>query len=308
MKTKVADLLIIIQQLQSEVKQLVSIVEKQSATIKDLKQEIRQLKNLKNSKNSSVPPSKNENRASPNHSLREKSEKKVGGQIAHKGHTLQMRTLPDIIENMNSNFCSKCGFDISDVKPVFTERRQVIDIPLIKAEVKEYRLFSKTCIFGHCNKATAPNGINAPIQYGHGIEAMVVYLGTRQYLSIERIQEYFSQTIDVNMSKCTIQNILVRMAKKAMTFHGKIKEKILLSNYVSGDETSVRINGSKGWMWTLQNQNFTLLYCTNNRGYATLESLFPNGLSNTIVGHDAYAAWYQASKQRTSTLFGTSTT
>ena len=41
-------------------------------------------------KNSSIPPSKDENRAKPNQSLRKVSGKKPGGQLGHKVKTLEM--------------------------------------------------------------------------------------------------------------------------------------------------------------------------------------------------------------------------
>lgn len=52
-----------------------------------LKARIDELEHPKNSTNSSVPPSKDENRAKKNQSLRKKSGKKTGGQLGHKGHT-----------------------------------------------------------------------------------------------------------------------------------------------------------------------------------------------------------------------------
>ena len=66
------------------------------ATIVALKEEIRVLKARKNSNNSSIPPSTDIKRVS--RSLREKSDKKSGGQFDHKGKTLEFKSLPDIIE------------------------------------------------------------------------------------------------------------------------------------------------------------------------------------------------------------------
>jgi transposase len=256
-------------------------------------EEINRLKHRKNSKNSSVSPSKDENRPEPNQSLREKSDKKVGGQPGHKGHTLQMSSMPDVVEVLKPDFCSKCGNDLSTYDAVFEQKRQVIDIPPIKAYITEYQLFSRKCTCGHCTKSTAPLGVDAPVQYGAGVDAIVAYLSTRQYISMERIKEFMSQMMGIDMSVGTVQNILVRVANKAMPFYDKIKEQIATSEFIGGDETSVKVNGKKAWIWTFQNRYFTFLNCTDNRGFKTLKSLFPDGLPNSVLGHDAYAAWFK---------------
>lgn len=61
------------------------IIEAQSSQIKDLEKIIEVLKNKKNSSNSHIPPSKDENRPKKNQSLREKTDKKAGGQPGHEG-------------------------------------------------------------------------------------------------------------------------------------------------------------------------------------------------------------------------------
>lgn len=261
--------------------------------IKDLEARLSKFEHPKNSKNSSIPPSKDDNRKPKNQSLREKSGKKVGGQHGHEGHTLQMCETPDVVEKLQSNFCSKCGNDITSIEGELVDMRQMIDIPPIQAFVTQYQLYKKTCACGHCNKPAFPTGINAPVQYGTGIESMAAYLHTRQYLPFERIQEYFHQVLHITISKGTIQNILMRMAENATPFYDKIKAQIEQSTYVGGDETSLRINGKKSWLWTLQNESYTFLHTSDNRGFTTLKSLFPNGLPNTIIGHDAYSTWFQ---------------
>ena len=55
--------------------------------IDKLKQRLDKLETRKDSRNSSIPPSKDENRPKRTNSLREKSDKKVGGQPGHKGKT-----------------------------------------------------------------------------------------------------------------------------------------------------------------------------------------------------------------------------
>ena len=65
------------------------------ARITDLEQKLERYINRKDSNNSSLQPSKDENRQPRTSSLREKSERKVGGQAGHECKTLEMTQYPD---------------------------------------------------------------------------------------------------------------------------------------------------------------------------------------------------------------------
>jgi transposase len=97
----------------------------------------------KDSQNSRKAPSSDY--GSKNKSLRPKSDRKPGGQAGHKGKTLKMTNRPDHIEPLVPFFWGACSstLDISAAKLV--ERRQVVDIPPIKAEVTEFRAYSILC-------------------------------------------------------------------------------------------------------------------------------------------------------------------
>ena len=85
--------------------ELQRLVLMQAQEIKLLKVRITELERIvaqnsrprKDSNNSSVPPSKDENRPLRTNSLREKSDRKVGGQPGHEGKTLEMTENPDEI-------------------------------------------------------------------------------------------------------------------------------------------------------------------------------------------------------------------
>jgi transposase len=247
----------------------------------------------KNSRNSSIPPSKDENRPLPNQSLRDASNKKVGGQLGHKGTTLEFSDKPTQIIPLLVDFCTNCGGDLRLKSPLKMEVRQVIDIPPIVPIVREYQSFSTVCSCGHCNKASFPAGVEAPVQYGTGVESMAVYMNTRQYMPFARMEEFFSTVFQLNLGQGTIQNILKRMREKALPLYNSLHQQIAKADAAGGDETSFRFNGKKGWFWTLQNPLFTFIHCSDNRGFATLNTLFPNGLPNTTIIHDAYPAWFK---------------
>jgi transposase len=281
----------------SELHQIIVSLQKELSIVREelnlVKEELSQYKHPKNSKNSSIPPSKDENRPLPNQSLRSCSSKKAGGQSGHKGHTLEMVSTPNQIHELKNDFCMQCGHTLVNSTFSLVEKRQVIDIPPIVRVVTEYQSYSTVCRCGHCNKASFPVGVEAPVQYGSRVQSMVAYLSTRQYISMNRIKEYMGDVFQIHLSEGSIQNMLKKMAHRAEPFYNCIKEAIENALELGGDETSCRINGKKGWIWVLQNLKYTFLHCSDNRGFTTLNQLFSNGLPHAILIHDAYPAWFK---------------
>ncbi|MEZ5324826.1 MAG: IS66 family transposase zinc-finger binding domain-containing protein [Verrucomicrobiales bacterium] len=73
------------------------------------------------------------------------------------------------------------------------EKRQVFDLPKeITIEVTEHR--AETGICPCCSKkvkASFPEEVTAPVQYGERIQTLVIYLHTYQLLPCERLGEFF---------------------------------------------------------------------------------------------------------------------
>lgn len=148
------------------------IIAKQAAEIHGLKVALGLQSVVKTSKNSHLPPSSDLSRK--NQSLREKSDKPVGGQLGHEGHTLEMRPDPDDIKALHPSFCNNCGASLLGCPAELVGRRQVIDIPPIIPLTTEYQCFAATCTCGHHQRADFPDGVTNHIQYGPNIQTLVV--------------------------------------------------------------------------------------------------------------------------------------
>jgi hypothetical protein len=62
---------------------------------------------------------------------------------------------------------------------------------------------------------------------------------------------------------------------------------------IGTDETGVKVNGEKHWIWTWQSESHTFIAHSSNRGYQTVMDNFPSGLPNSFLGHDRWAAHFQ---------------
>jgi len=275
----------------AENKQLREIIIKLEKRIAYLEEELRKAKTNKNSSNSSLPPSTDISSPKRNQSLREPSSKKSGGQLGHKGTTLQMRDNPDEIIELNPNYCSKCGCNLEHEEFHFESKRQEFDIPPIAVIVKEYRRNSKKCpSCGHNQESEYPKNINNHVQYGQNVESLVSYLSVYQYLPFQRLKECMQHFFQLDFSEGTIDNILNRMSLKAQPVYDKIRGRILQSKQVGSDETSAKVNSKKHWIWAWQTASLTFLTASESRGSQTIENIFPAGLPNGVLNSDRWAA------------------
>ena len=134
-----------------------------------LRARIEELEHTKNSHNSSIAPSKDENRAKKNQSLRVKSGRKPGGQKGHKGSVLEMTEIPDEIIKHIPQYCNNCGEELAGVMEELIEKRQEVVLPRIIVKYIEHQIYSKKCSCGHTTQSEFPLGINAKVQYGSRI-------------------------------------------------------------------------------------------------------------------------------------------
>ena len=127
-----------------------------------------------NSRNSSKPPSSDGYKKKP--AFLKKKKGKQGGQQGHKGRTLQQVEHPDKTVKHKPGPCD-CGHVFNDEELSVSETRQVFDLPQPYLEVIEHQLLKGQCPkCGKWHKGSAPEGVNAPVQYGNGVKAFAVLL------------------------------------------------------------------------------------------------------------------------------------
>ena len=280
-------------------------IDQQSARIADLESQVADLAEKlslslarqskkpvkKDSSNSSLPPSQDKGRKGrKTSSLREKSDRPSGGQVGHKGKTLEMSADPDRSVNLKPEYCSCCGEQFPEQSLSYHTSRQVVDIPLPLPEVTEYRQYTGYCRCGHRQSGQFPAGVNAPMQYGHHIEALVGYLSVYQYLPYKRLCELLRDVFRVPASQGTVENLLNRLKSKGLPYYEKIRQAIERETAsVGGDETSCKVNGDNHWAWGWQTPDLCYLTISPNRGKATIEEHFPEGFRATLSS-DRWAA------------------
>ena len=224
--TVALDIKILLETLFEKIRNLEDTVEQLRVENTGLRATLAVYKNKKTSNNSHTSPSKDENRPLKNQSLREKTDKNVGGQPGHEGKTLECSDIIDKTLQYIPNYCNCCGQDLADVTEYLIETRQVIDIPVIKPLYTEHRIYRKTCTCGHNTESDFPAPVAAKVQYGPNVESLVGYLHARQYLPYQRMKEFFEDVMGLPVSVGGINNILNRLIQKAIPHYEQIKQRL----------------------------------------------------------------------------------
>ena len=149
-------------------------------------------------------------------SLREKSDRKLGGQPGHAGTTLNQVDNPDQIVEHIPNQCPGCSATLSKSDVVKFSARQVFDIPepspLIVTEHRGYTCQCKGC--GAEVSANFPDGVNARVQYGDYLASVAAYMYVSQCLPVHRLATFFFDCYGIKLSSGTVANLIARKAEQ----------------------------------------------------------------------------------------------
>jgi transposase len=241
------------------------------------------------SRNSSVPPSQDPNRQR-GPGRKRKKKKSPGGQSGHKGSTLRQVEDPDevITIGIDKRTLPK-GVRFSRET---SERRQVFDI-VLEMIVKEYQAEVLTDSDGNRYVAPFPDGVNSPVQYGHTVKGLALYLSNYQMLPWERLEDFFRSHFGVGISKATLCNIRSGVSKHLDKFRQAAVISLLKSTVLYGDETGINIAGKNRWLHCVSSDSWTLLIPHDKRGKDAPVSIGVLPEYQGILMHDNWSPYYQ---------------
>ena len=226
--------------------------------VNELEQQIAQ-----NSRNSHKPPS-SDGLKKQTRSLRQKSKRKAGGQKGHKGQTLKQVAKPNETVKCFVTQCETCEKSLVDTEVKRYEKRQVFDIPPVSIQVTEYQAEIKDC--PHCqttNKASFPQGVTQPTQYGSRIKERAVYLMNQHLLPYERTAEIIADFYGRKISAGTLYHINQACFEALKEPVEKIKEQIIASDVINLDETGLRVEKRTQWLHSAQHTKVDFLHVSS---------------------------------------------
>lgn len=224
-------------------------------------------------------------------SLREKSDKPVGGRLGHAGVTRQVEESPDEIIDHFSACCSTCGADLSSSERVLEYTTQEVGVPWVEPVIREHRHYARICECGCRNRgyrSRKPGGNK--IVFGRNVQALVVYYGVVQCIPYEWLQSMLKSIYGIEMSQGTISNIIQSTRKKSEPAIAMIKDFISRSPVVGFDGSDCYCDGRLDWSWIAQTIHHTLVFRARGRGSKVLEDMFGESLKNMTAVTDRHSA------------------
>ena len=276
--------------LEQTVSSLNTTIEQLNATIKELEE-----KKNKNSRNSSKPPSSDGYKKPPTpKDLREKSDKKSGGQKGHEGTNLAQAKTDHVIPCMPSK-CAHCPHrDECLAKAQVVERRQVFDA-VVKVEVTEYDKMRVTncMLHGWTREGSFPKDIKAAVQYGGNLQSLVVSLNTVGAVSICRTREILANVFNVPLSEGTITSMVTRCAGNLEETISRIGRLVTACDVDNADETGFRVEGSLHWAHVLCNGKYTIIKLSGRLGWPGMQEIGLLPQFHGILVHDCWSSYWK---------------
>jgi transposase len=280
------------EELKEVVAALRLLTEQQSAQIAELEYEIAKLKErlARNPRNSSMPPSA-EGLTKPvagNRAERRAAKRRPGKQPGSEGKNLAQVESPDAVVTHTPAACTSCGAALADAGVIGVERRQVFELPEVRAHVTEHRMERRRCACGCETKATAPPEATAPACYGPGIRALAAYLSVYQHVPYDRLAEIFADVVGIPVSVGAITSMVAEAGGRLGLFVSVVTDLLRDAPTVHFDETGARVEGSLHWVHVASNALYTLLCCHKRRGGVAMDDMGVIAKMTGVAVHDGW--------------------
>lgn len=241
-----------------------------------------------NSQNSSIPPSKDPNRAKKN---KASSRRSPGGQKGHQGSTLEQTDSPDEVKVLRVD---RRQLPEGQYQEIGYQRRQVFDIDITRIVV-EYQAQILEDEQGQRFVAEFPEGVTSSVQYGPGVKAHAVYLSQYQLLPYQRIEEYFSQQLGLPISAGSLFNFNQQAAEqiRALGAEATIKKSLRSGSVLHVDETGINIDSKRHWLHSASTDQWTYFSSHRKRGQEAMDAADILPYFKGVICHDHWKPYYQ---------------
>ena len=214
-----------------------------------------------NSDNSSKPPSSDIKKNIPNN--REKTGRKVGAQ---KGHTAHFLDKKDIENKIKAKEFKHEVINVGNPQGEY-KSKYILDIK-VDVIAKEYRFFKDTK-----GKYNIPKEFQTDVQYGNELKTICSTLNLEGVVAIDRLTKLVGCISHgkMNISNGTLVNFVTELKKKSECIVENIKEKLLNSNLLYTDATSVRCENKNISVRNYSTEKYTYLVPTYGKGKEHIE-------------------------------------
>ena len=273
---------------------LLAIIAKQQAVIAELRRRVESLESRRDSRGpfAGVPG----NKPSPGRRQPER-----GGPRKRRPQGFARRRMEPTRRVVHAlGACPGCGTGMAGGWVQRT--REVIEIPIVPAEVTEHVFMARTCPL--CRKRWSPRSdalqglAIGRKRFGPNLASLMVTLREEARLPIRSIRWYLETVHRLKLSVGAIVEATHRAAQQARPALDAMLQRIRGSPAVNADETGWREDGVNGYVWTFCTPT-ERYFLRRGRGKPVVDEVLGESFSGVLVS-DFYAAYnhYPGLKQR----------
>lgn len=202
------------------------------------------------------------------------------------------RDVPDRIMVHAPAVCGGCGATLAGGRLV--GRRQVIEVPPVRAEVVEHRVRERRCpCCGWIGRGEVPDlGAQAGPhrRFGWSVAAWAATLRTKLRLPLRQLRWLLGRVFGLRVSVGALSGLLDEVARAGRGAYDAFLAEARASPVVHIDETGWREDGQNGYVWTVSTPTIRLFHYTRSRAGAVAERLLGED-GTAVVVSDFYGAY-----------------
>jgi len=261
------------------VKRQAKIIERLEKRVAEL--ELKLAKALKNSSNSSKSPSSDIVKPPKKKTDRGKKAKR-GGQPGHQ-RKLREPLPPERVDQQITYEIPAAEIRERNLTPTdqfeTVQHIELLDLPI---HVTEHRLRKYLDGWGKTVLPDVPELTGQPI-FGPRMLSMIGWLKSRAHGSYSTIALWMSDVLEVPVSRGYLAKLCNGPISASLgDAHEQLKRAIPQQRRLGSDESSLKNNSQKHWIWCLTAPLFTLFHIASSRGRKVLEELIGTDYDGTV--------------------------
>ena len=249
----------------------------------------------KNSSNSSKSPSSDI--LKPPKTIKSKRKREIGAQKGHKQHLRKPfdETQVDKTIELKLEVCPVCGEKLQASNEPMNIHQQVelVYKPYIVTEYQQPLYWCNHCQCFHT--AELPLEVKKAGLFGPKLIALVAYLKSRGHMSYKTLQEFFSDTLEINVSTGFLAKQVHKASETIAVPYQELLDKLPQEKHLHVDETGGKENGKKRWNWCFRGEEFTVFHVDPSRGSSVLGKLLGTNYAG-IISCDFWGAYRKFSR------------
>jgi transposase len=202
------------------------------------------------------------------------------------------REAPDHIVLHAPTVCPACAALLDRGRLV--GRRQLIELPPVRATVVEHRVLERTCRrCGVRSRGTMPDlgdQVGDHRRAGWSVAAWVATLRTKLRLPLAHVQWLLDRVWGLRLSVGELSSLLAETARAGRPAYEALRGEARASPVVHLDETGWRENGRTGWVWTLTTPAIQVFHFAHSRAGAVAQHLLGETGTGVVVS-DFFGAY-----------------